>query len=1742
VSLSSFSPRVRDWFEQAFAAPTPAQAQAWPAIARGEHVLVSAPTGSGKTLAAFLWALDRLSTDRAGGVDPADGVDGTVRVDGAASGRGTRVVYVSPLKALAYDVERNLRAPLRGIGATAAGRSSIGGPLADLRSVGRRRSPTGGGGTAADPARRAVCPGGQDVSVGIRTGDTPQRERAAMLRNPPDILVTTPESLYLLLTSQARKTLTGVEAVIVDEIHAVANSKRGSHLALTLERLQALVDGSLGDRADGWRDGSDGERHGDRSGASRPREIQRIGLSATQSPLEEIGRFLVGPTREVTIVDAGVRKQLDLRIEVPVESMAELGVPAPAAPGAAAPGAPHDPLDPLAGGESTRASIWPAIYPELLKLVRAHTSTIVFVNNRRSAERVALRLNELAAREHADDDDEKAASGGGDVSRDGGPRAPAPVEIARAHHGSLAREERTKVEELLKAGQLPCIVATSSLELGIDMGAVDLVLQIESPKSVAAGLQRIGRAGHGVDEVSRGRIFPKFRGDLLECAVVARRMHEGLIEPTVVPRNALDVLAQQIVAIAVSSEPPATASARVAGAAGGSQSADGAPEDTGVCVDELHALVRRTYSYADLSRELLENVLDMLDGRYPSREFGDLRARIVWDRLAGTIRPRKGSRQLAIVNAGTIPDRGLYAVTLPDGRRVGELDEEMVYEARPGQVFLLGASTWRIEEIGRDRVIVTPAPGVPGAVPFWKGDSVGRPKELGRAIGEFSRWAVEQEPEVLERDCDLDERAARNLIAYLREQLAATRVLPSDRTIVLERFRDEIGDWRVCLLSPYGGRIHAAWGLALSARIHERFGVQADAIWSDDGIVLHLPDLDGDLDGDDGEGRGGGFGLASLPSAAELVLLDPDEVQDAVTAELGGSALFGARFRENAARALLIPRAYPGRRTPLWQQRLKAQSLLEVARRYDDFPIVLETYRECLRDVLDVPGLQELLRGLHTREISLVEVDTPTASPFASSLLFDYVATYMYEGDTPSAERRAAALSLDRELLRELLGQEELRELIDPGALARLEDDVQRRSELTRATDRDGLHDVLRQVGDLSAEEIAQRVFDGVDADALLAALVRERRAIRLRIGRQERWVAADEAGLYRDALGAMPPGGLPDAFLADVPDALAQLVARYARTHGPFTTDELRARYRVDASAVLRELVRDGELVRGELRPNSMRPADPPSEGPGSTVPADGREWCDVEVLRRLRRASLAALRKEIEPTDRTRLAAFLPSWQGVDRHTRAGAGIDRLREVLVPLQGLALPVRIWERDVLPRRSGAYSQTWLDALCASGEVVWVGAGPLGRSGRVALYFRDDAPAIGPPASLPGAPRGDASRGGAAARANADAAEGAGGRGEHELLRARLAQGPCFFSDLLAELDAPAEALREALWDLVWSGEVTNDAWAPLRAPRLELARGERSARTGVGRSASGGASPAVARPSRFAARRMSAHRSEVGQQVQGRWSLTKPIFHGGPEGPAGAAERRRTLAELLLERYGIVTREQVLAERIPGGFASLYDTFANLETLGICRRGYFIEGMGGAQFALPGAVERLRAAPIGSSPSIAGPSAASVSEREGPRTLGAARRRPGRNPVVIAAADPAQPYGAALPWPKRESPRPPGQPFAAPRAGRPARVAGAYVVLVEDEPVLYLERGGRSLITLAGGRPAGSPAPPGHPHAEPLRGALVALADAVRAGHVGKLAIERIDGQPAIASSGLAQTFVELGFQAGPRRFTLSA
>jgi ATP-dependent helicase Lhr and Lhr-like helicase len=1534
--LAPFGASVRRWFEASFEGPTPAQAGGWEAISGGENALICAPTGSGKTLASFLWGIDRLARAGEDGRPPL--------------GTGVRLVYVSPLKALSYDIERNLRAPLRGIGA--------------------------------------------EIAVGLRTGDTPQKERRAMAKNPPDILITTPESLYLMLSSSVREILATTEAVIVDEIHAVAQTKRGSHLALTLERLDWLVKGSG--------EVSPEQKRGGSAETSPEPSIQRIGLSATQRPLERIAQFLVGPKRQCRIVDAGQKKGLDLEIVVPVEDMADPG--APAYPSEDGP--PPTEVEPSAHVRS----IWPAIYPKLLELVQEHTSTMIFVNNRRAAERLAKRLNELAngegehelpATEHGGHPDgtsggpagggtvggptpEEAlatAGGGGPpaVTGPAGPPADTPVEIARAHHGSLSHEERSLVEEMLKSGELPCLVATSSLELGIDMGAVDLVIQVESPKSVTRGLQRIGRAGHRMGEVSKGRIFPKYRGDLLECAVVAKRMREAEIEETTIPQNPLDVLAQHLVSMASLDEWE---------------------------VDEIERIVTATEPFHELSREQLENVLDMLDGRYPSDRFAELRPRIVWDRTNGTVHGRKGARQLVVTNAGTIPDRGLYGVHLPDGRRVGELDEEMVYEARPGQTFLLGATTWRIEEITRDRVIVTPAPGAPGAVPFWKGDGIGRPAELGRAIGAFAREAVSREPHELAAEYDLDERAANNLVSYLREQQQATRVVPSDQTIVVERFRDEIGDWRLCVLSPFGGRVHAAWGLALAAKIREERELEADAIWSDDGIVIHLPDAD------------------EAPPA-DLVLIDPEELEDLVVRELSSSALFGARFRENASRSLLIPRAYPGKRTPLWQQRLKSQSLLEVARDFPRFPVILETYRECLKDVLDLPALADLLRDLHSRRLSLVEVETPTASPFASSLLFDYVATYMYEGDTPNAERRAAALALDRDLLRELLGQEELRELIDPEALEEVEAQLQHRTEAGRAGDRDALQQLLRNLGDLTEEECEERVAEGYSARSMLEKLVRERRVAAVRIAGQERYIAAEDAGLYRDALGVPPPTGLPETFLEPHPDAMRALVRRYARMHGPFPTWQLAERYGVDPAPALRELEGEGALVRGEL-------------APGGTE----REWCDSEVLRRVRRASLARLRKEVEAADTRELARFLPSWQNVDAYRPAGAGPDRLREALVPLQGVALTPKVWERDVLPRRLGAYSPSWLDELCTSGELVWIGAGALGRSdGRVALYFREDVRLAGPPP----------------ANAKLEPVQGE----VHEAIRERLASGPSFWLDLLADLDHPAEELHNALWDLAWSGEVTNDAFAPLRAPRLR-------------------AVPASER----AGRRFARRRGTTGAAVQGRWSLTAPLFANAP----GPGARLRAQAELMMERYGIVTRETVLAEGVPGGFSTLYGELGNLELLGTARRGYFVEGLGGAQFALPGAVERLRSLP----------------EADG-------------SYLVLAATDPANPYGASLPWPKLEGGR------------RPGRTPGAHLLLRDGEPLVFVERGGRGVLRLA---PL---------EGEALEEAMRALSDAVSAGQLPKLAIEKLDGDPVIGS-GHEESLIGAGFSRGPRKLTASA
>jgi ATP-dependent helicase Lhr and Lhr-like helicase len=1089
--LAPFHPAVRDWFTASFQDPTPPQARGWPAIAKGDSTLILAPTGSGKTLTAFLWCLDRLM----------------FRIRSADHGdrkplRRCRVLYISPLKALAVDVERNLRAPLAGIARVAAERG------VDFET------PT----------------------VAIRTGDTPAAERARFQREPADILITTPESLYLLLTSNAREALRSIDTIIVDEIHALVPTKRGAHLALSIERLAARCE----------------------------RPPQRIGLSATQRPLEEVARFLGGtqstvssqqssvnrrsskrtkPTdpkeidaefsaartvryRPVTIVDTGARKALRLTIEVPVEDMARLTT------------ADEIPSGPASVGDN-RPSIWSAIHPRLLELIRAHQSTLIFVNSRRLAERLAGALNELAGET-----------------------------LVRSHHGSIARAQRMEIEDLLKSGGLRALVATSSLELGIDMGAIDLVVQIEAPPSVASGLQRIGRGGHRIDAISEGVIFPKFRGDLVASAAVAKAMHDGAVEATRYPRNPLDVVAQQIVAMTAMDEWK---------------------------VDVLFDTIRRAAPFAELSRSAFDGVLDMLSGRYPSDEFAELRPRVTWDRIGGTIVARDGSKRVAVANGGTIPDRGLFGVFLlgaPKGAaRVGELDEEMVFESRVGETFVLGASSWRIEEITHDRVLVSPAPGQPGKMPFWKGDRAGRPLELGLAIGRLTRDLLRVPPQTaidrLTREHDLDAKAAENLLQYLREQLSIARAVPDAATVVVERVRDELGDWRVCVLSPRGGRIHAPWAMAASARIRQETGVDVETLWGDDGFVIRFPDVD-------------------QPADAALLLPDPDDAQALVVRQLGATALFAAKFRENAARSLLLPKRRPGMRAPLWQQRKKAADLLAVAARYGSFPVVLETYRECLRDFFDMPALVATLADIRSRKIRVVTVDSEKPSPFAASLLFSYVASFLYDGDAPLAERRAQALAVDQAQLRELLGDAELRELLDADAIDAVERQLQRLDPAYRAKSADAVHDMLLSLGDLTANELAARTTTP-EAAASAEGLVKARRALTVRIAGDNRYIAVEDAARYRDALGVPLPLGIPESLLAPAQDPLADLALRFARTHAPFTAADLARRYglaHAAAEALLVRLATDTRLLEGEFRPGGTR-----------------REWTDHGVLRMIRR-----------------------------------------------------------------------------------------------------------------------------------------------------------------------------------------------------------------------------------------------------------------------------------------------------------------------------------------------------------------------------------------------------------------------------------------------------------------------------------------------------------------------------------------
>jgi len=1532
--LERFTPSTQDWFRGAFSAPTPAQIGAWDAISAGRHALVVAPTGSGKTLSAFLWAIDRVFRERTDAVNVAS-------TKGAAR---TRILYISPLKALGVDVERNLRSPLVGIGQSA-------------RRLG-----------LAAPS----------VSVGVRSGDTTSSDRRKLVSDPPDILITTPESLYLMLTSRAGETLRDVHTVIIDEVHAVAATKRGAHLAVSLERLDALR----------------------RAGREDMVPAQRIGLSATVRPIDEVARFL-GGSEPVEIVAPKASKTFELSVVVPMDDMTNPPPP---------PGAPATSDDPAEYTEVT-GSVWPHVEEAIVDRILENKSTIVFSNSRRLAERLTGRLNEIYAERIGVPVPEPAGPPAAMMAQAGSTSGADPV-LAKAHHGSVSKEQRALVEEELKSGILRCVVATSSLELGIDMGAVDLVIQVEAPPSAASGLQRVGRAGHQVGEISRAALFPKHRGDVLHTAIVTERMLAGKIEAIAVPRNPLDILAQQTVAACAL-----------------------AP----ISVEEWFETVRRSAPFQALPRSAYEATLDLLAGRFPSDEFAELRPRLIWDRDAGTLTGRPGAQRIAVTSGGTIPDRGLFGVFVAGegaGRRVGELDEEMVYESRVGDVFTLGTTSWRIAEITHDRVNVLPAYGQPGKVPFWHGDGIGRPFELGEALGRFSREVSAATAEKATRrliEAGLDEQARANLMAHLNEQREATGTLPTDRTLTVERGRDEVGDWRVILHSPYGMKVHAPWALAINARVRERLGVEGSAVASDDGIIVRIPDADAE------------------PPGAELFVFDPDELEHVVTEEVGGSALFASRFRECAARALLMPRMNPNKRTPLWQQRQRSAQLLEVARRHPTFPVILETLREVLQDVYDLPSLRRLINAIAERKVRLVETEPSQPSPYARDLLFGYVGAFMYEGDSPLAERRAAALSVDPALLGELLGTVELRELLDPDVLAQWEREAQRLDPERHVRGLEGVADLLRMLGPLDAAEVAARLEDttvpeGADAGSQtlptsaaqthLDELIVTRRAIAVTVAGSLRVAAIEDAGRLRDALGVALPTGIPVAFLEPLADPLGDLVARFARTHGPFTTDAVSLRFGIGSAVArhtLQRLENAGRLTSGYFLPEAA--------GSGSEI-----EWCDTEVLRRLRMRSLAAIRGSVEPVSPEAYARFLPEWQHLGRPLE---GLDGVVSVIEQFAGVPIPASAWESLILPSRVRDYTPALLDELTASGEVIWSGHGTLpGRDGWVSLHPADLAPFTLPEPEDELAP---------------DSLES-------QLLSA-LGAGGAYFATQLREMTGAEneQSVLEALWNLTWSSRVTNDTFAPIRSL---LAGGSQAHR--VTRRA----------PRTRTYRGMSLTRTPARPTaVGGRWSLL-------PAAETDAARRATVSAGLLLDRYGVVTRGAVQAEGVPGGFAQAYRVLAGFEEAGHCRRGYVIEKLGAAQFAASATVDRLR-------------------------TFAALADPPPRKAVTLAATDPANPYGAALAWPRREG-----------VSHRPGRKAGGLVVLVDGSLVLYLERGGRTVLAF-------------DDDPELLRAAASDLVTTSRARRLETLTVEKINGE-AIYGTDFAMALQEAGFVATPRGFAL--
>ena len=1445
--LARFHPTVREWFEESFGEPSDPQRSGWPAIATGAHTLILAPTGAGKTLAAFLWELNDL----------------IVRGIEEALPNSVQLLYISPLKALNNDIQRNLDRPL--------------GELRERFAVAGKEFP--------------------EIRVAVRTGDTPAAARARMLRKSPHVLITTPESLNIMLTSlRGRGMFSGVRAVIVDEIHAIAGTKRGAHLALTLERLEKIVD-------------------------SPP---QRIGLSATQRPLEEVARFLGGceipatggtQFRPVTIVDCGMSKEMHISVESPVADLGNVG-----------------------------GSIWPAIAPLVLQHIRSSRTTLVFVNNRAQSEKVAARVNALAEEE-----------------------------VALPYHGSLARERRFALEERLKAGSIRALVTTSSLELGIDIGSVDLVIQLQSPKRVASGLQRIGRSGHSIGIPSRGILIPTFRDDAVEIAAIVAAMRAGEVEPTHVVQNALDVLAQVVVA-AVSVDDWRS--------------------------DELFDLVRRAYPYHQLTRGAFDEVLAMLSGKYPSDIAAELEPRITWDRVSDRLIGTRAARMTAVISGGTIPDRGLYTVNLPDRTRLGELDEEFVHESRMGDVFQLGSSTWRIAAIEHDRVVVTPAPGTPARMPFWHGEYMARSLMLSHRVGALRRQLASAPSEEELRDqYGCDAATANSLIKYIAAQRAATGIVPDDRNIVIEQFRDETGAVRIVIHAAFGGRINAPWGMALAQRVREAIGnADLQVQTTDDGIMLRLPDL----------------GIsAPIQSLLGLTGLEAEQL---VMEEVGSTSLFGARFRMNAARALLLPRGNPRRRMPLWLQRLKSLDLLQTVRQFPSFPILVETYREVLQEAFDMQGLKETLAEIGAGNIRIHSVQTDIPSPFAASLQFGFVMDWLYGDDTPRAEQRAALLSLDRAMLDEVMGGEGS----DDITLEAIEQTLAERRGTApgrRARTSDELAHLLDRAGDLSGEDVRARIAstdEGVRGDPFQELLLANRTiAIQLGAeGRKEwRFILTETYPRYISAFGVevlarvRATGELVERPATDaIPDVLRnpainpsvarrEILARFLTQSGPVTVAEIHDRYGWEQRWIesrLAEWERTGKLVRGKFRRELK-----------------DTEWCSRKIVEIGRRRALASLRKQIEAVELPHFAAFMQRWQHVDERDRLD-GEPGTATALRQLYGVARPPVAWDRDYLRSRVRGYDPTWLSLFSASGEPVWAGEGkydpesgaiPLARvrffeRGTGATWMGEEPEAV------------------LSAEATA--------------VRDTIAkEGASFIRDIQAITGLTMLSVREAIRELVAWGLITNDTVEALR----EIGRW----RPLMPRTTPDPTSwlPADYVPSqnrRIVQRRPNLRRlpkwrrpdkpGAAPSSWSGRWSLLRRVGTLGPELPE--EERAERVARQWLTRYGIVSRDWWRRERPPVSWRAIYRELKRLEFRGEVRRGYFVKGLGGAQFALPDAVEWLRAVAL---------------EEHAPSGY-----------VVMAASDPANVYNLQLDLVDRD-------PLSRPRG------SGALLVM----------RGGRVAIAVEG-------------------------------------------------------------------------